>query len=151
SRSLTGTIATVFHGDRTSFSRCWRSRSPPQTDPVRCGRPRVMLSPSPGRLASGLTSSASAAYYSEPALCQRGSAMSLATAFTDLVGCTIPIQQAGMGGVSTPDLAAAVSNAGGLGMLTASADNALADVSTALTATAGRPVGINFLMPFFDR
>src|SRR5215472_2827449 len=77
--------------------------------------------------------------------------MSLATAFTDLVGCTIPIQQAGMGGVSTPDLAAAVSNAGGLGMLTASADNALADVSTALTATAGRPVGINFLMPFFDR
>jgi NAD(P)H-dependent flavin oxidoreductase YrpB (nitropropane dioxygenase family) len=77
--------------------------------------------------------------------------MSLATAFTDLVGCTIPIQQAGMGAASTPDLAAAVSNAGGLGMLTASADNALADVSTALTAAAGRPVGINFLMPFFDR
>lgn len=77
--------------------------------------------------------------------------MTLATAFTELVGCEVPIQQAGMGGVSTPELAAAVSTAGGLGMLTASADNVLADVDAAAGAAAGRPVGINFLMPFFDR
>lgn len=77
--------------------------------------------------------------------------MTLATSFTELVGCTVPIQQAGMGGASTPELAAAVSNAGGLGMLSASADNVLGDVTAALAATAGRPVGINFLMPFFDR
>jgi NAD(P)H-dependent flavin oxidoreductase YrpB (nitropropane dioxygenase family) len=77
--------------------------------------------------------------------------MTLATSFTELVGCEVPIQQAGMGGASAPELAAAVSNAGGLGMLSASAGNVLADVNAALEATAGRPVGINFLMPFFDR
>jgi NAD(P)H-dependent flavin oxidoreductase YrpB (nitropropane dioxygenase family) len=41
----------------------------------------------------------------------------LATRFTKLVGCTVPIQQAGMGAASPPELAAAVSEAGGLGML----------------------------------
>jgi len=66
--------------------------------------------------------------------------MSLATAFTDLVGCTIPIQQAGMGGVSTPGLAAAVSEAGGLGMLTASADDALDDDLAGQASGAGQPV-----------
>jgi nitronate monooxygenase len=39
----------------------------------------------------------------------------LNTAFTELVGCQVPIQQAGMGGVATPELAAAVADAGGLG------------------------------------
>jgi NAD(P)H-dependent flavin oxidoreductase YrpB (nitropropane dioxygenase family) len=37
--------------------------------------------------------------------------------FADLVGCRLPLQQAGMSGTATPPLAAAVSNAGGLGML----------------------------------
>lgn len=37
------------------------------------------------------------------------------TRFTELVGCTVPIQQAGMGGVSPPELVAAVSEASGLG------------------------------------
>ena len=41
----------------------------------------------------------------------------LATRFTELVGCTVPIQQAGMGVVAQPELAAAVSEAGGLGMV----------------------------------
>jgi NAD(P)H-dependent flavin oxidoreductase YrpB (nitropropane dioxygenase family) len=41
----------------------------------------------------------------------------MATAFTDLVGCTYPLQQAAMGGVATPELAAAVARAGALGML----------------------------------
>ena len=77
--------------------------------------------------------------------------MTIGTRFTDLVGCEVPIQQAGMGAASTPELAAAVSNAGGLGMLTATADDVPADVDAALAATAGRPFGVNFLMPFFDR
>lgn len=37
--------------------------------------------------------------------------------FTELVGCTWPIQQAGMSGTATAPLAAAVSNAGALGMI----------------------------------
>lgn len=76
--------------------------------------------------------------------------MTITTRFTELVGCEVPIQQAGMAAASTPELAAAVSNAGGLGML-ASADDLSADVGAVLAATAGRPFGVNFLMPFFDR
>ncbi len=41
--------------------------------------------------------------------------MTITTRFTKLAGCQVPIQQAGMGGVSTPELAAAGSSAGGLG------------------------------------
>ena len=43
----------------------------------------------------------------------------LATRFTQTVGCSVPIQQAGMGRVSPPALAAAVSEAGGLGTVAA--------------------------------
>jgi nitronate monooxygenase len=39
------------------------------------------------------------------------------TGFTELVGCPVPIQQAGIGAIAGPELAAAVSEAGGLGML----------------------------------
>jgi nitronate monooxygenase len=39
------------------------------------------------------------------------------TRFTDLVGCRYPIQQAGMSGPATPELARAVAAAGGLGMI----------------------------------
>ena len=45
--------------------------------------------------------------------------------FTNLVGCAIPLQQAGMSGTSTSTLAAAVSNAGGL-VLRSSIDAATA-------------------------
>src|SRR2546425_5398719 len=41
----------------------------------------------------------------------------LKTKFTELVGCKVPIQMAAIGGLAKPSLAAAVSNAGGLGML----------------------------------
>jgi len=41
----------------------------------------------------------------------------IATRFTELVGCAVPIQQAGMGAAAPPELAAAVSQAGALGML----------------------------------
>ncbi|MBX3069263.1 MAG: nitronate monooxygenase [Thermomicrobiales bacterium] len=41
----------------------------------------------------------------------------LSTRFTELVGCEVPIQQAGMGSLSHPRLATAVAEAGGLGMI----------------------------------
>ncbi|HET9081739.1 MAG TPA: nitronate monooxygenase [Trebonia sp.] len=77
----------------------------------------------------------------------------LNTAFTKLVGCRVPIQQAGMGGVATPALAAAVADAGGLGTVSMVFMPA-AEVEAALDALAGRtagPVGLNVLMPFLDR
>jgi len=37
--------------------------------------------------------------------------------FTELIGCRLPLQQAGMSGTATPALATAVSNAGALGMI----------------------------------
>src|SRR2546422_10314045 len=40
----------------------------------------------------------------------------LRTRFTDLTGCKVPIQQAAIGGLARPQLATAVSDAGGLGM-----------------------------------
>lgn len=41
------------------------------------------------------------------------------TRFTTLVGCSVPIQQAPMGPVASPDLAVAVADAGGVGTITA--------------------------------
>lgn len=41
----------------------------------------------------------------------------LRTRFTDLLGCTVPLQQAGMGKLASPSLATAVAEAGGLGMV----------------------------------
>jgi len=49
------------------------------------------------------------------------SSLSLRTRICDLFGIEYPIVLAGMGGASTPELAAAVSNAGGLGVLGAAA------------------------------
>jgi nitronate monooxygenase len=40
------------------------------------------------------------------------------TRFTRLVGCSVPIQQAPMGSISSPDLAVAVADAGGVGSVT---------------------------------
>lgn len=76
----------------------------------------------------------------------------LATPFTDLVGCSAPIQQAGMGGVSTPALASAVAGAGGLGMLAGvmlPAD-ALAALLDAMPDAGRGAIGVNFLMPFLE-
>ena len=76
----------------------------------------------------------------------------LTTAFTDLVGCQVPIQQAGMGGVATPELATAVADAGGLGMVSMvlqPADAVAAGLDALAKQTTGQ-VGINFLMPFLD-
>ena len=76
----------------------------------------------------------------------------LTTRFTELVGCQIPLQQAGMGGVAKADLAAAVSAAGGLGMV-GGAGIGTAELAASFDEVAARtdaPVGINFLMPFVD-
>lgn len=76
----------------------------------------------------------------------------LTTAFTELVGCRAPIQLAGMGGLGTPELAAAVSNAGGLGMVAmplAPAEDVASELDRLATLTSG-VFGINFLMPFLD-
>jgi NAD(P)H-dependent flavin oxidoreductase YrpB (nitropropane dioxygenase family) len=77
----------------------------------------------------------------------------LGTRFTALVGCRFPLQQAGMGGVATPALAAAVSEAGGLGMLGGAGIppellSSMLDETARLTRA---PFGINFLMPFLER
>ena len=68
----------------------------------------------------------------------------------DLFGCRYPIQQAGMGGVATPDLALAVAAAGGLGMLSGTVDRR--SLSAQLDAIpTGTAIGVNFLVPFLDR
>jgi NAD(P)H-dependent flavin oxidoreductase YrpB (nitropropane dioxygenase family) len=74
------------------------------------------------------------------------------TPFTRLLGCRLPLQQAGMGGVTTVELAVAVANSGALGMLGAARQPPPA-ISDALDAVADRTdgvVGVNFLMPFLD-
>ncbi|HEY2387459.1 MAG TPA: nitronate monooxygenase [Candidatus Binatia bacterium] len=74
------------------------------------------------------------------------------TDFTELVGVTAPIQLAGMPGVATPDLVAAVANAGGLGMLGAPmlAPEVLAATLAEVRSRTAGVFGVNFLMPFLD-
>lgn len=74
----------------------------------------------------------------------------IATRFTELVGCTVPIQQAGMGAVSPPELAAAVSDAGALGMLGTAHPGltaiSLADRLDRLRALTDKSFGVNFIV-----
>ena len=76
----------------------------------------------------------------------------LETAFTRLVGCTVPIQLAGMGSILSPELAAAVSNAGGLGQVTF-AGIEVEDARRRLERLASltsKPFGVNVLIPYLD-
>jgi nitronate monooxygenase len=76
----------------------------------------------------------------------------LETAFTRLVGCTVPIQLAGMGSILSPELAAAVSNAGGLGQLTF-AGVEIEDARRRLdrlSKLTSKPFGVNVLIPYLD-
>ncbi len=76
----------------------------------------------------------------------------IATSFTRLVGVSAPIQLAAMPGISTPELVAAVADAGGLGMLGATLLSAAA-LERALGQLARRTqgvFGVNFLIPFLD-
>ena len=67
------------------------------------------------------------------------------TRLTELLGIRYPVVQAAMGYVSGPRLAAAVSDAGGLGLI-AAATMSLAELDQAIAETAGRtagPFGVN--------
>lgn len=75
--------------------------------------------------------------------------MDFSTPFTRLLGCRYPLQQAGMGGFTSPDLAVAVSRAGGLGMLSGTIGCAALGVQLN-SVPVDTPVGVNFLVPFLD-
>lgn len=72
----------------------------------------------------------------------------LRTAFTTLVGCSVPIQLAAMGVVGSVELAVAVSRAGGFGMVPGSHPPEALD---RLREQTGGTFGVNFLMPWVDR
>jgi NAD(P)H-dependent flavin oxidoreductase YrpB (nitropropane dioxygenase family) len=76
----------------------------------------------------------------------------LTTRFTELVGCSVPIQQAGMASLANPRLAAAVANAGGLGLVSVGGGSpewiaqVLDEARDLVTAGAGA-IGANILLP----
>ena len=74
----------------------------------------------------------------------------LTTPFTELLGCRVPLQQAPMGGVTTPELVAAVAGAGGVGMVPAQMLPAdyLAGLLDDLAGRTDGVVGVTFLLPF---
>jgi NAD(P)H-dependent flavin oxidoreductase YrpB (nitropropane dioxygenase family) len=74
------------------------------------------------------------------------------TAFTRLVGCAHPLQQAAMGGVATPELAGAVARAGALGMLCEYGPEPAAErMARALDlAGPGRTVGMGFFAQWIE-
>ena len=79
----------------------------------------------------------------------KGADVSLSTRITELFGCRYPLQAAGMGGLSAPDLALAVAGAGGIGML--SGIDGRDVLRPQLDAVpAGAAVGVNFLVPFLQ-
>jgi nitronate monooxygenase len=76
----------------------------------------------------------------------------LTTRFTQLVGCTVPLQQAAIGGLSTPRLAGAVAGAGGLGMVSVYGlpPAAIARTFDDLRQRTTGVFGANFIMLFVD-
>ena len=76
----------------------------------------------------------------------------IATSFTKLVGVSAPIQSAAMPGISTPELVAAVADAGGLGMIGAPMlpPPVLESILEGLAARTKGVFGVNFLIPFLD-
>ena len=71
------------------------------------------------------------------------------TVLCDVLGIDYPILQSGMGGVAGPDLAAEVSNAGGLGIIAGfllTADQ-LRDAIQQVRARTDKPFGVNLLLP----
>lgn len=73
----------------------------------------------------------------------------LHTRLCDLLGIDYPIVQSGMGGIAGPDLAATVSNAGGLGILAGFllAADELRDAIRSLRRQTDKPFGVNLLLP----
>lgn len=73
-------------------------------------------------------------------------------ALLERLGVELPVVQAGMGGgVSGPELAAAVSEAGGLGTLGMTAPAALREAIASVRELTRRPVAANLLLPFARR
>ena len=72
------------------------------------------------------------------------------TALCSLLGIELPIVQAPMGGATTPELAAAVSNAGGLGTLALSwhPPDAVRAAVRATRALTDRPFAVNLVLAF---
>ncbi len=75
--------------------------------------------------------------------------MGLHSPLCDLLGIEVPIVLAGMGGGSTPELAAAVSNAGGLGILGAAAcsPTQLKEWIARTRKLTSKPFGVDTLLP----
>src|SRR3989442_12365250 len=73
----------------------------------------------------------------------------LQTKFTELLGWTVPLQQAGMGKIASPALAAAVAEAGGLGMVSGIASappEYLAKTLDGLRRSTSSAFGANFIV-----
>jgi NAD(P)H-dependent flavin oxidoreductase YrpB (nitropropane dioxygenase family) len=75
------------------------------------------------------------------------------TALTELLGIEAPIVLAPMGGAVTPELAAAVSNAGGLGVipLSYSTPDEIKSTAGEIAALTDRPFGINLILEWDQR
>src|SRR2546425_4844394 len=73
----------------------------------------------------------------------------LKTRFTDLTGRKVPIQQAAIGGLARPQLATAISDAGGLGMAYAGSfdPNQMIEVFEDMRHRTSGVFGANFLIP----
>lgn len=82
----------------------------------------------------------------------RKKSKTLRTQLCDILGIEYPIMLAGMGGVCGPTLVAAVSNAGGLGVLGAAGLNAgqLRDWIKKTRALTSKPFGVDLLFPKLD-
>ena len=74
----------------------------------------------------------------------------LSTPFTELLGVRVPLQEAPMGGVTSPELVAAVASAGAVGMVPAQMLSAgvLAELLDDLAGRTAGVVGVAFLLPF---
>ncbi|MDJ0958355.1 MAG: nitronate monooxygenase [Arenicellales bacterium] len=74
----------------------------------------------------------------------------MTTAFCDLLGIDLPIAQAAIGGVTTPALAAAVSNSGGLGTVNLTGHDAESarDKIQKTRELTSKPFCVNFLLPY---
>ncbi len=73
----------------------------------------------------------------------------LQTRFTKLLGCAVPLQQAGMGKLASPALAAAVADAGGLGMVSgigAAPPEYVAKILDGLHRSTSGAFGANFIV-----
>lgn len=72
--------------------------------------------------------------------------------FLEGVGVELPVVQAGMGGgLSRHELAASVSEAGGLGTIAVNGAEAIRRELAAARALTGRPLAVNVLLPFARR